>query len=390
MAPSAGRPHVDRPILARALADRLGEDAAGARSPLLLAGPPGAGKTTLLLETAQALAAGVTVVYLDLMGAASSPERFVSAALAALPASAFGGHLPQATAIRRLAEKGKAGGAAAVEALFALWSSLDEAAGRPVALLLDEVTEIRSLAYFTGLREVDRMLAAALARRRRATVAATSYPTQARRLWPAWETLAMPPLGAAELAPLAAAAGVSADALARACFGWPRHLVALWDRLERGERLEDAWTSEMAAGGRLEQAARHTYETLLLRSRGYGMSKALLGAVAEEEGLNLTALVARVGRTPGAVRDYLGWLLGVDALRSARKRYYYVDGMVRWWARLHARGFPARVEELSAAAREVIAADRPGADGLTPDPAAAAEPEVAPIVSRVDTLMEID
>ena len=71
----------------------------------------------------------------------------------------------------------------------------------------------------------------------------------------------------------------------------------------------------MAPGGRLERLCRHTYETLLLRSRGYGMSKAVLGAVAEEEGLNLTALVARLGRTPGAVRDYLGWLLGVDALR---------------------------------------------------------------------------
>ena len=82
----------------------------------------------------------------------------------------------------------------------------------------------------------------------------------------------------------------------------------------------------MARGGRLERLCRHTYETLLLRSRGYGMSKAVLGAVAEEEGLNLTALVGRLGRSPGAIRDYLGWLLGVDALRMVGKRYFYVDG----------------------------------------------------------------
>ena len=82
----------------------------------------------------------------------------------------------------------------------------------------------------------------------------------------------------------------------------------------------------MAEGGRLEAACRHTYETLLLRSRGYGMSKAVLEAVAQEEGLNLTALVGRLGRTPGAIRDYLLWLLGVDALRMVRKRYFYVDG----------------------------------------------------------------
>ena len=109
----------------------------------------------------------------------------------------------------------------------------------------------------------------------------------------------------------------------------------------------------MAEGGRIETACRHTYESLLLRSRGYGMSKAVLAAVAHEEGLNLTALVARLGRTPGAVRDYLGWLLGVDALRMTKKRYAYVDGMVRWWVRLHGRGIPATETELRGAGQEV-------------------------------------
>jgi hypothetical protein len=385
MPPYGGRPLVARPLLLRALGER-----AGGASPLVLTGPPGAGKTALLLEAAGMLAAqGSTPVYLDLMGAASSPERFVRAALAALPASVFGGRLPQATTIERLAEQGKKGGAAAVEALFALWSSLDEAGGRPVVLLLDEVTEIRSLAYFAGLREVDGLLAAALARRRRGTLAATSYGTLARRLWPAWETLEVPPLSSAELSAVARDIRADAEALARACFGWPRYLQALWEHIERGERIEDAWAAEMAAGGRLEQCARQSYETLLLRSRGYGMSKALLGAVADEEGLNLTALVARVGRTPGAVRDYLGWLLGVDALRSARKRYFYVDGMVRCWVRLHARGTPPAAGEIAAVAREVIA----GTDAAAPpgaDLAATAEPEVAAVVPRVDTLMEID
>jgi hypothetical protein len=394
MPPAAGPPHVARAALLRALAER-----AGRPTPLVLTGPPGAGKTTLLLETAQALRVeGAVPVYLDLMGAASSPERFVHAALAALPASVFGGRLPQATAIRRLADHGKAGGAAAVEALFALWSSLDEAAGRPVVLVLDEVTEIRSLAYYAGLREVDRMLATALQRRRRGTVAATSYGTLARRLWPAWETLEVPPLSGAELAAVARAVDADPEALARACFGWPRYLRGLADALARGERLEDAWTAEMAAGGRLEQCARQSYETLLLRSRGYGMSKAVLGAVAEEDGQNLTALVARVGRTPGAVRDYLGWLLGVDALRSTRKRYSYVDGMVRCWVRLHARGTPPSREEIAATARDVLAAGA-GAAATSSTAAAApqaaevapaAEPGAAVVVPRVDTLMEID
>src|SRR6185503_20613475 len=88
------------------------------------------------------------------------------------------------TEIRRLAAAGKARGADAVQALFALWASLDDAAGHPVVLLLDEATEIRSLAYFAGLRQVDKPFAAALGARRRGTVLATSYPTLARRLWP--------------------------------------------------------------------------------------------------------------------------------------------------------------------------------------------------------------
>jgi hypothetical protein len=385
MMPFVARPQLARPVLARALGERAGQPA-----PLVVSGPPGAGKTTLLLQAADTLAAeGRTPVYLELMGAASSPERFVKAALGALPASVFGACLPQATAIRRLAEQGKKGGAAAVEALFALWSSLDEAAGKPVVLLLDEVTEIRSLAYFAGLREVDGMFASALARRRRGTLAATSYGTLARRLWPAWETLEVPPLAAAELSAVAREMGIDAEALARACFGWPRYLHALFDPLARGERLEEAWTAEMTAGGRLEQCARQTYETLLLRSRGYGMSKAVLSAVADEEGLNLTALVARVGRTPGAVRDYLGWLLGVDVLRSARKRYYYVDGMVRCWVRLHARGTPPSNADVAAMARQVISGG-PGAESMAPGNAPTAEPEAAAIAPRVDTLMEID
>jgi energy-coupling factor transporter ATP-binding protein EcfA2 len=359
-------------------------------APLVLTGPCGAGKTALLHAVGGAMReAGGVAVYLDLMGAASSPERFVRAALAALPASAFGGRLPQAAAIHRLAAQGKAGAFAAVEALFALWSSLDEATGRPVVLILDEVTEIRSLSYFAGLREVDVLFGAALGRRRRGTLLATSYPTQARRLWPSWEPLEVPPLAAAEVAPLARTAGVEPEVLARACFGSPRYLRALWDRLETGEALADTWAAEMALGGRLEQAARHTYETLLLRSRGYGMSKALLGVVAEEEGLNLTALVARVGRTPGAVRDYLGWLLGVDALRSARKRYYYVDGLLRWWVRLHARGTSARDEEILSAAREVVSG--PAAPPEVEAAAGAGEATVsAAPPARADTLMEID
>jgi DNA polymerase III delta prime subunit len=369
---------IPRPELLSRLAERIRRGG----PPILLSGPPGAGKTTLLRELAGGLARDDWApVYLDLMGAASSPDRFVKAALRALPAEWFGRRLQQATEIRRLADAGRLQGAAAVQALFAFWSTLDEAGGRPVALLLDEATEIRSLAYFAGLREVDGPFRAALDARKRGTVLATSFPTLARRLWPDLESVEAGPLRVEDLAGLVARA-VDRDALVRASFGWPRYLRILLERAADGTPVETAWVEEMGAGGRLEAACRHTYESLLLRSRGYGMSKAVLAAVADEEGLNLTALVARIGRTPGAVRDYLQWLVGVDALRMTRKRYHYVDGLLCLWVRLHARGVPASADEIRKAARGLAAEVPPGEAAAPPPPVAAP--------ARHDSLMEID
>jgi AAA ATPase domain len=376
-------PELPRPALLDRVLRRVPQP-----GPVLLFGPPGAGKTTLLLETARALSArGWTCIYLDLMGAASSPERFAVAALDALPAESFGALLGRATQIRRLAEPG-GDGAASVQALLSLWATLADAGGRPVALLLDEPTEIRSLAYFAGLREAASALGEALRRRPRGTLLATSYPTQARALWPALEAMEVPPLAASELEAALSPLGLGARTagLLRASFGWPRYARVLVERLAQGDDVETAWAQEMAPGGRLESAARHTYEALLLRSRGYGMSKAVLSAVADEEGMNLTALVARLGRSPGAIRDYLGWLLDVDVLRSQKKRYYYVDGMVRAWVRLHGRGRPATATELAAAARAAIAGE-PGADDAA---AGATDPEEQPVPARRDHLMEID
>lgn len=379
-APPLGLPKdIYRPELRRTVLS-----AAREARPLLLTGPPGSGKTTLLRIVAEDLRAqGWQVILLDLMGAASSPERFVEAALKAVPAEAFSRQLPEAARLLDLAQSGKRQGGEAVRALFAFWTSLGETAGNPVALILDELTEIRSLSHFAGLREVDHDLFAALAARRHGTLLATSYPTLAQKLWPEATTLLAAPLTAADLLPFIDGRGVpvDAEALARASFGWPRHLRVLLDRLSTTRDLETAWVEEMAEGGRIELGCRHTYESLLLRSRGYGMSKAVLGAVAAEEGQNLKALVTRLKRTPGAIRDYLGWLLNVDALKRVGKRYFFVDGMVRSWVRLYARGTPAKPDELRGAVREIL-----GDSASVGRPSHAAETSA----HRADALMEID
>jgi DNA polymerase III delta prime subunit len=371
------RPHLEAELRARVETG----------APFLLAGPTGAGKTTLLLGLAAALERdGWACLYLDLMGAASSPDRFVLAALDALPAERFGDRLREATEIRRLVSSGRPQHAQAVRAVIGLWASLDRAGGRPVALLLDEATEIRSLAYFPGLREVDRLLVSALGARPRGTVLATSFPTHAVKAF-GLPLLEAPAMTAAEIGPaLPRGSTTTADEVIRASFGWARYVRVLLERIHAGSPLAVAWAEEMAKGGRLELMGHHTYETLLLRSRGYGISKAALDAVAREEGLNLKALVARLGRTPGATRDYLQWLVGVDALRMQGKRYFYVDGMVRQWVRLHATGRPASAGAI-----------RDAADGLlSGSPSAPVEPperedaaREAPVARR-DNLMEID
>src|SRR4029079_3646467 len=179
------------------------------------------------------------------------------------------------------------------------------------------------------------------------TVLATSFPTTARSLWP-FDVIEARPLTSLDISPLVERLGLpcAPEALVTAAFRWPRYVRILLDRMLQGADLASAWAQEMAPGARLELACRHTYELLLLRSRGYGMSKAVLDAVAYEEGLNLTALVARLGRTPGARRDYVGRMLSGDALRVVRKRYFYVDGLMRLWVRLHGRGLRATEEEI--------------------------------------------
>lgn len=361
--------------------------------PVVLGGPPGAGKTTLLRRLARTLSnEGWTVLRLDLMGAASSPERFLSAALDAIPLSVGPTLLPAATEIRRQAAlPDRRGSAAAVRSLFDLWSRLAGDAARPAALVLDEFTEIRSLAYFKDLRDVATPFTQAMRSRRHGTVLATSYPTVARTIF-GFDVLDVRPLSPAEVGRAAAATGadLDAEALTQASAGWPRAVDVLLDLCAGGAELAAAWTAAMSLGGRLETLCRHTYETLLLRSRGYGISKAVLQAVAAEEGLNLTALCRVLGRTPGAVREYLLWLLQVDALRVARKRYFFVDPLVREWVRLHARGVDATSRDLDAAFTR-LTEDAPAPS--TQPAAAGAGPDETPPRARptaTESLIEID
>jgi len=336
--------------------------------PVLLAAPPGAGKSTLLRAIAERLrAAGESPLHLDLLLATSSPEGLVRSFSDALPEPCISEGRGAAVALREIAANAHPDREAALEALLRVLAELESCGGARVALLLDEPTEIQSLSTFTGLRDVTDRLGSALARRRGPAILATSFPTRAASFW-SGEVQHLPALSEEELAPVA---GFAAGALARACGGLPCYAVPLLDRIRQGYSVAEAWAAEMADGGRLDQRCRQGYETLLLRSRGYGMAKAVLAEVAREEGCNLTGLTGRLGRSPGAVGDYLGWLRDVDALRCERKRYFFVDPVLREWLRLRSGGVSPDAATLEAAAVAAVGAE------TTPAP-------------RHDALMEID
>jgi hypothetical protein len=156
--------------------------------PLLIAGPPGSGKTTLLHAAVDTLATeGWRPVYLDLLAAATSPERFVHAALGALPDGLDGRAAARAREADQLSRGGRGAGGRAVLSLLSAWAALDTWTAVRSCSSLDEVTEIRSLAYFSGLREVDAPFGAACPRGRGGLLA-TSFPGVARKLWPQMAT----------------------------------------------------------------------------------------------------------------------------------------------------------------------------------------------------------
>src|SRR4029453_11233190 len=62
-----------------------------------------------------------------------------------------------------------------------------------------------------------------------------------------------------------------------------------------------------APDGRMTGRCRESYEFRLHRARGYGALKAILSVLADQEGITLTEIARRLGRTPGSTKDYLSW-----------------------------------------------------------------------------------
>jgi hypothetical protein len=140
-------------------------------------------------------------------------------------------------------------------------------------------------------------------------------------------------------------------------FGHPFYVTALTDRLRDLaptpevvdiEQVEHAFLLEtLSRQGQIYGYCRYLYDISLQKARGYGLLKALLQILAEEEGLSLSELAGRLRRQASATREYLRWLMEVDLVIEEEKRYYYRDPVLRFWVAYTSQGvevdaFPRR------------------------------------------------
>jgi hypothetical protein len=328
-------------------------DASPSRIPVLL-GPSGSGRSTLLGQLRDRV--GRTSAQLvDLERTATTPERFLQAIVAASP-------FPFAPVSPQPAR------AAFDQTLAFLTQSRH---GGPATFLLDEFLELRTFESFPGLRRVLPEFIDALSSSGNRFVLTSRYTTRALRTlrersarfevihMPAVtveDTLDMMPPGAGGPAN---SGSEDAEYLARTvqalAEGRPAYVRAIADELASmrhhgGSDAISALVSLLSPCGTLDRVCHFTYELRLHRARGYGALKAILDILAEEEDLTLTEISHRLQRTPGSTKDYLSWLEDVDLVTSRRKRYSFVDPLLRIWVRLYCRPTAPTEDDL---AREV-------------------------------------
>lgn len=94
----------------------------------------------------------------------------------------------------------------------------------------------------------------------------------------------------------------------------------------------------LSRNGQIYNYCRYLYDISLSRARGYGILKAILQTLAEEEGLALSELARRVRKGAPSTRTYLRALQEVDLVVEQGGEYFYRDPVLRYWVAAMARG----------------------------------------------------
>ena len=320
-------------------------DASPSRIPVLVGGS-GSGRTALLQGLGDRLGR-TTTMYLDVERTASTPERFLHAFRGVWPFPPVDRPAP--------------GTRAAFDQTLALFERARTSTGQPVTFLLDEFLELRTFESFPGLRRVLHDLMECLSASGNRFLLTSRYAARTQRLLrdrsTRFDLIPIPPLTAEDTIDILGRAGgidPGGDAheteyVARTVHalaeGHPSYTRALAEELAAtrhggahdGDPIS-ALAALMSPGGRLAMECAFCYELRLHRARGYGALKAILGILADADGLTLTEISQRLERTPGSTKDYLSWLEDVDLVAVRHKRYSFTDSLLRVWVRLHCRG----------------------------------------------------
>jgi hypothetical protein len=326
-------------------------DASPSRIPVLLGGC-GSGRTMLLRHLHERLGRTSTQV-IDVGRTATTPERFHQAVGATTPFPGLQAPRP--------------GARAAFDTTLTFLREAKGPNGETAAFLLDEFLELRTFESFPGLRRVLHDFLEGLAASSNRFVLTSRFAARTLRVLrdsPArFEVVHVPPMSIEDtfdmLGPVPGRDTHETEFLARTVQvlgdGRPSYVRALVDELDAmqahgGGDAISALASLLSPGARLAHLCEYCYELRLHRARGYGALKAILEILGEEEGLTLTEISQRLQRTPGSTKDYLSWLEDVDLVASRRKRYSFVDPLLRTWVRLYCRATDPTDDDI---AREV-------------------------------------
>lgn len=344
------------------------------------------GKTLLLLEHASRLLATpgpVRPVYMDFEELVTSPELFsrryvglvtfwaltqgagdVDAFLT--PTALLGG---PAAGLRSVAqtlaalEFARDDGAAQLTLAFDFPEKLAQELDCQLLMLLDEFTELAVLANYPSVRRPLHVFRAAMQRHSRlgyviaaSAISAMQDLVQEGRspLFLQFESVEVAhfSLDATEELVERILDGVPVPGVGRRLHqlsgGHPFYIQAIATHLADQDRLlhelqpEDVSQAFVLATlsrtGQIYNYCRYLFDVSLRRARGYGILKAILHVLAEEDELTLSELARRIRKSAPATRGYLRALQEVDLVVESEGAYSYRDPVLRYWAAYATKG----------------------------------------------------
>jgi len=321
----------------------------------------------------------VSPVYMDIEGISSSPESFAQRYIGLTCYWLFGkaeGPIDSYLSANRLLETKAAENSTVVRAVGSLAQELDrrqpdysvllklafdfpeqisQDLNQSIMLFLDEFTELSELSNFPGVGDPLKQFRSSMQQQSStAYVIAGSAITAMEKLVHDHESPLFLQFQPLELRPFTEEdtgllverlfgrlAPPAQSALYTYTFGHPFYVTSLTERIKQmtpsaesvtKDKVNQAFLLEtLSPQGKIYNYCRYLYDVSLQKARGYGLLKAVLQILAEEESLTTSEIARRIRRQPPATQGYLRWLIDVDLVVKKEKKYFFRDPVLRFW-----------------------------------------------------------